>query len=260
MVLNTVPDRQSTTRFSDRVADYVMYRPRYPVEIIDLLAAGCSLTPESVVADIGSGTGIMAKLFLENGNAVIGVEPNAEMRRAGERYLVDYARFTSMDGTAEATRLPAQAMDFVIAAQAFHWFDRDKTRAEFRRIVKPEGFVVLVWNDRRIDSTPFLRDYESLLREFAVDYADVNHKNVQDRTVFESFFGGTFATATLGNVQRFDLEGMLGRLKSSSYTPAAESVRHGPMMARAREIFLAHQQAGHVTFEYDTRVYYANMQ
>lgn len=252
-------DKQSTTRFSNRVDDYVKYRPHYPVELIDLLAEKCGLTPESIVADIGSGTGILSRLFLENGNPVIGVEPNAGMRRAGEDYLADYGRFTSMEGTAEATRLPTHAMDFAIAAQAFHWFDRPRARAEFMRILKPEGFAVLVWNDRRIDSTPFLKDYEALVREFGRDYAELNHKNVHDRAVFEAFFGGTFSEAVFENIQRFDEAGMLGRLKSSSYTPAPDDPQHEPMMARARELFAAHQHQGRIAFEYDTRIFYARM-
>ena len=251
-----MPAKNSTTRFSSRVDDYIKYRPHYPVEILDLLAARCGLTPESVIADVGSGTGILTKLFLENGNPVIGVEPNREMREAGESYLAEYGRFTSMDGTSEATRLPGQAIDLVVAGQAFHWFDREKTRAEFQRILKDEGWVVLVWNDRRIDTTPFLRDYEGLLQEFGNDYQDINHKNIQDPAVFTAFYGAAPLEASFDNVQRFDFEGLVGRLRSSSYMPGLDDPRHGAMAARAREIFDRHQQAGGVSFEYDCRVYY----
>jgi SAM-dependent methyltransferase len=255
----STPKANATTRFSDRVADYIKYRPHYPVEILDLLAANCGLTPESVIADIGSGTGFLAELFLENGNPVIGVEPNREMREAGEAYLADYGRFTSMDGTAEATRLPGHAMDFVLAGQAFHWFDREKARAEFRRILKDEGIAVLVWNDRRIDSTPFLRDYEALLQSYATDYNEINHKNIQDPSVFEPFFGGKFFEATFDNIQRFDFDGLMGRLHSSSYVPPKGHPNYAPLAQRAREIFDAHQVNGRVSFEYDSRVYYGPM-
>jgi SAM-dependent methyltransferase len=257
--LKNQPKENATTRFSDRVADYIKCRPHYPVEILDLLADACGLTPESVIADIGSGTGILSALFLENGNPVIGVEPNREMREAGEAYLAEYNRFTSIDGTAEATRLPSGAMDFVLAGQAFHWFDRDKTRQEFVRILKPTGVVALIWNDRRVDTTPFLRDYESLLQAHAIDYNEINHKNVQDRAVFEPFFGGKFYEATFDNTQRFDLEGLMGRLHSSSYIPARDAAGYPAMAKRAREIFDAHHNNGRVTFEYDTRVYYGEM-
>lgn len=251
--------RNSTTRFSSRVDDYIKYRPHYPVEIIDLLAEKCGLTPESVVADIGSGTGILTRLFLENGNPVVGVEPNREMREAGEHYLAEYARFTSVDGTSETTRLPAHSFDFILAGQAFHWFDQAKTRVEFQRILKEDGWVVLVWNDRRVDTTPFLRDYEALLQEFGTDYNEINHKNVQDKAVFAVFFGAAPLEAAFDNVQRFDFDGLIGRLNSSSYVPGRDDLRHAAMVARAREIFDAHQKDGTVAFEYDTRVYFGGM-
>jgi SAM-dependent methyltransferase len=254
-----MPAANATTRFSDRVADYVKYRPTYPIEILDLLAARCGLTPESVVADIGSGTGILTKLFLENGNPVIGVEPNKEMREAGEHFLSEYGRFTSIDAAADATKLPAGAIDLIVVGQAFHWFDRDKTRKEFLRILNPEGVVALLWNDRRTDATPFLRDYEAMLHQYGTDYAEINHKNVQDKAVFAPFFGGAFFEASFDNVQRFDFEGLMGRLHSSSYVPAKNHPNYAPLAKRAQEIFDANQVDGYVAFEYDTRVYYGHM-
>lgn len=250
---------QSTTRFSNRVADYVQFRPHYPVEIIDLLSAKCDLTPESVIADIGSGTGFIAKLFLENGNPVIGIEPNKEMREVGEEYLADFGRFTSMDGTAEATRLPAHAMDIAIAGQAFHWFDHAKARAEFLRILKPEGFAVLVWNVRRTESTPFLRDYEELVTTFGTDYQEINHQNSQTQSVLAPFFGGEYFTSRFDNIQRFDLDGLMGRIHSSSYMPAHDHANYKATAKRAKEIFAAYQQNGKVAFEYNTMIYYGLM-
>lgn len=249
----------ATSRFSDRVADYVKFRPHYPLEILDLLAANCGLTPDSVVADIGSGTGILTQLFLDNGNAVVGIEPNQEMRVAGEEFLEDYGRFTSMEGTAETTGLPAKAFNFVLAGQAFHWFDRTKTRAEFKRILQDDGWVVLIWNDRRVDSTPFLRDYEALLQQHATDYNQINHKNVQDPAVFAPFFGGPFSEAALDNVQSFDFDGLMGRLHSSSYIPPKDHMNYAAMAQHARKLFDTHQINGRVEFVYDTRVYYGGL-
>ena len=254
-----MPAKNSTTRFSSRVDDYIKYRPHYPAEIIDLLADKCGLTPESVIADIGSGTGIVTKLFLENGNPVVGVEPNREMREGGEHYLAEFARFTSVDGTSDATRLPPQSMDFILAAQAFHWFDQTKTRAEFQRILNQDGWVVLIWNDRRTDSTPFLRDYEALLQNFGSDYCEINHKNVQDESVFTTFYGVPPSVATFDNIQRVDFEGLIGRLNSASYMPGRDDPRHAAMARRAQEIFTAHQKNGMVAFEYNTRVFYGGM-
>ncbi len=246
----------STTRFSDRVNDYVRYRPQYPVEILDVLAAKCALSPESVIADVGSGTGILSRLFLENGNPVVGIEPNKEMREAAERLLKEFGRFTSLDARAEATRLPAESMDFVIAGQAFHWFDANAARKEFKRILKEDGCVVLVWNDRRIDNNPFLRDYEAFLQRFAVDYAQINHKNTQQPEVLANFFGAPYEEVVLDNEQRFGLEGLLGRINSSSYMPNASHARYTEMVAAAKSLFAAHAKDNQVTLEYDTRIYY----
>src|SRR5215469_5965610 len=130
----------STKRFSNRVENYTKYRPSYPKEeMLVLLSGECGLTSASVIADVGSGTGIMTRIFLENGNQVFAVEPNPEMRHAAEQVLAAYPRFVSVPATAEATTLPAETADFVVAAQAFHWFDRERVRREFVRILKPGG-------------------------------------------------------------------------------------------------------------------------
>ena len=153
---------RSTERFSDRVADYVRYRPSYPPDLLDCLRRNCGLTPHWIIADVGSGTGLLTKIFLENGNRVFAVEPNAAMRAAGEEFLRGFEQLASREGRAEATGLEAHSVDLVAAGQAFHWFDRRRARAEFERILKPSGWVALVWNER-LTSTPFLADYEQLL-------------------------------------------------------------------------------------------------
>jgi SAM-dependent methyltransferase len=151
-----------TQRFSSRVTNYVKYRPSYPAAIIGLLMAECGLMTDSIVTDIGSGTGLLAKLFLKVGKHVLGIEPNREMREAGEQLLRGYERFSSIAATAEATTLPEHSVDFIPAEQAFHWFDEARVGAEFARILKPNGWIVLIWNERRLASTPFLRAYEQL--------------------------------------------------------------------------------------------------
>jgi SAM-dependent methyltransferase len=254
-----MPATNSTTRFSSRVDDYVKYRPTYPIEILDLLADRCGFTQDSSVADIGSGTGILTKLFLENGNTVVGVEPNKDMREAAERLLDEYGLFGSLDGTAEATKLPPASVDFVVAAQAFHWFDREKTRAEWLRILKPQGWGVLVWNDRRTDSTPFLVDYEAALHAFSSDYKEINHKNVQDEALIQPFFGGDIHSAHFDNFQYFDLAGLIGRVASSSYAPERGTDKFKELETLLGKLFDKYQKNGRVTFEYDTLVYYGQM-
>ncbi|MGB6676929.1 MAG: class I SAM-dependent methyltransferase, partial [Terriglobales bacterium] len=165
-----MPLQNATQRFSSRVDNYVRYRPGYPCEVLNLLKKDCDLATESVIADIASGTGIFTQMLLDNGNRAFGVEPNAEMRRAGEAFLQSYPRFTSIAGTAEATTLPERSVEIVTAAQAAHWFDREKAQREFIRILKPGGWCVLLWNERRTDSTHFLREYEQLLLTYGTDY------------------------------------------------------------------------------------------
>lgn len=250
--------KDSTKRFSSRVENYIKYRPGYPPDVLDLLKEKCGLTAASIVADIGSGTGILTELFLKHGNPVFGVEPNREMREAAERLLNTYPNFTSVSGTAEATALKNQCADFIAASQAFHWFDRERARREFLRILKPGGWVVLIWNDRELAS-PFARAYEQLLRTYGTDYEDVNHRHA-DAKVIGPFFGANgYERASFPNRQRFDAEGLKGRLMSSSYAPEPGQPKHVPMLAALNTLFSEHQTDGKVSFEYDTVVYYGQL-
>jgi SAM-dependent methyltransferase len=254
-----MPVANPTQRFSSRVDHYLRYRPGYPPELLDLLKNECGLTPESIVADIASGTGIFTRLLLENGNRVFGVEPNAEMRRAGEQFLTGYPRFVSVAGAAEATTLPDHSIDIVTAAQAAHWFDRPKARREFARILKPGGWAVLIWNERQTDATPFLRAYEKLLLTYGTDYKEVRH----ERTTAEidGFFAPSpFQERAFEMGQAFDYPGLEGRLLSSSYTPLPEHPNYDPMLRELRRIFAEHELDGQVTLLYTTRAFYGHLQ
>jgi SAM-dependent methyltransferase len=246
----------STRRFSDRVENYVKYRPGYPPDVIALLESACGLSDGSLVADVGSGTGILSRLFLDRGCSVFGVEPNDEMRRAAEGLLGGFPRFTSVKGTAEETGLPDGCADVVTAGQAFHWFDRGAFRSECRRILRPGGWIVLVWNDRLKDATPFLAEYEALLREFGTDYSAVDHANIGEDELRAFFSPGRLRIASFPNRQVFDFAGLEGRLLSSSYAPAKGHPRHAPMVEALRKLFDHHQEVGGVTFEYKTKVYF----
>ena len=247
-------------RFTSRVENYVKFRPGYPVGVVETLRDACGLTPESFVADIGSGTGLLARIFLDYGCRVYGVEPNPEMRAAGERLLAHYRLFTSLNGSAEQTGLPTAAVEFAVAGQAFHWFAPDLAGKEFRRILKPGGWAALVWNERKTDATPFLRAYEDLLHAYATDYPQVNHRNVEnDEDRMRTFFGGHYQVAHFDNAQVFDYEGLKGRLLSSSYTPEPADPRHEAMLAALRRIFDAYQQGGMVSMAYDTRMFYGRL-
>ncbi len=258
MTTSGQPERDPTRRFSSRVDNYVRFRPGYPKEILALLKSECGMTNHSVIADIGSGTGKLTELFLENGNPVFGVEPNREMREAGELFLKSFANFTSIDATAEETSLPKASVDFIVAGQAFHWFDRAKCRKEFARILKPGGWVALIWNDRKTEATPFLHEYEKLLQTYATDYSKVDHKNIDDAVVRE-FFGYAPMKTKIPSGQQFDFEGLKGRLLSSSYAPDQSQPGHTEMLRDLEMIFNARQQNRRVEFAYDTVVYYGKL-
>jgi SAM-dependent methyltransferase len=255
---SSMPASNATSRFSDRVENYVRYRPGYPPEVIAELKAECGLAASHGVADIASGTGIWTRLLLQNGNPVYGVEPNAEMREAGARQLGAFQKFTSVAGTAEATTLADHSVDFVTAAQAAHWFDRARARREFVRILKPGGWLVLLWNERLTDSTKFLRDYEQLLLTYGTDYQDIRHEHTTS-AVNEFFDPAPFQERAFEMRQEFDYAGVEGRLLSSSYAPGPEHPQHAPMLRDLRCIFDECAVEGRAAFEYKTRLYFGRL-
>jgi len=248
----------STARFSDRVENYVRYRPGYPPEVIELLRRECGLRPDHAVADIASGTGLFTRLLLENGNFIYAVEPNPEMREMGSRELAGYRRLVTVSGTAEETTLATASVDSVTAAQAAHWFDRTRARAEFVRILRPGGWCVLIWNERRTATTAFLRDYERLLLTYGTDYKDVRHERTT-AVIHEFFAPQPFREAVFDLRQRFNYDGTAGRLLSSSYAPLAGHPSYEPMMLELERIFSSHAVDGAVEFEYNTRVFYGKL-
>ena len=247
--------RDPTQRFSDRFADYERYRPGYPPALIDHLRENGALPRDAIVADVGSGTGISSALFLDAGCEVMAVEPNAEMRAAAERRLGDNARFHSIAARAEATTLPDASIDLVAAGTAFHWFDRDATRTEFARILRPHGHVALFWNVRSLDSA-FMRGYEELLRARCVEYAATNARERADDNSVYAFFGPNPVDKTLfANAQTLDFDALLGRLLSSSYAPREGHPSHRSMVDALRSLFDRHAENGRVAMLYDTRLY-----
>lgn len=245
----------TVTRFSNRVANYAKYRPGYPDAVLELFRREMGLAKESIVADIGSGTGLSTRPFLEEGCTVYGVEPNAVMREAAEEYLRDFTNFISHDGTAEETKLEDASVDFVIAAQAFHWFDPEKTRTEFTRILKPGGYIALIWNERQLHTTEFLREYEQFLLKFAHDYEKVRHENI-DKEKLCTFFQTGYGQATFPNEQVFDFAGLRGRLLSASYMPAENDPSFQALEKELKDLFAKHSENDKIKVFYDTNIYY----
>jgi SAM-dependent methyltransferase len=247
--------RDPTGRFTDRVDDYARSRPGYPREVLEALRADLDLRPEHVVADVGSGTGLLSRLLVENGNLVHGVEPNAAMAAVAESWLGPTGRFRAVPGRAEATGLPPASVDLVTAGQAFHWFSVPEARAESLRILRPPAGVALVWNLRQLDSTPFLRDYEAFVRRWSTDYAEVSERYAEPGALRALFGRAPWREHRFDNRQDFDLDGLRERLLSSSYTPKAGDPRREPMLAALSDLFAAHARDGKVSFAYDTRLF-----
>jgi len=245
----------STERFTTRVADYVRYRPDYPTALVDWLHRELQVRSDATVADIGAGTGISCKLFLDAGHPVTAVEPNAAMRTASEDWLGHDPRFATVAGTAEATTLPDASVDLVTCAQAFHWFDQQAIKPEWRRILRPGGLAVVFWNSRRLTGTPFLEGYEQLLLDFGLDYTSVAERYNDDAAMQAWFEGGLRGVTRIDHGQLLDFDALRGRLLSSSYAPQEGHPRHAPMLAALQALFDATAVDGKVSFDYDTRAF-----
>lgn len=252
-------EMDSKERFSNRVDAYVKYRPSYPVEAIAHLYNGIGFNEDSIIADIGAGTGKFSELLLNQGSHVIAVEPNKEMREAAEQKLGANSKFEAVPGSAEATGLPDSSVDFIVCAQAFHWFDRAAARQEFARILKPGGQVVLIWNSRILSGTPFRESYDRLLHTYGIDYAKLMHKNISPADLAAFYAPKPMEQARFIYSQTFDYEGLSGRLHSSSYIPTSEHPQYEPMMKELRTIFDQNEQDGLVPFEYETEIYWGEL-
>ncbi len=250
--------KKPTERFTQTADYYVKYRPSYPAQMGDEIIFNCHLNQNSIIADVGSGTGLLTELWLRRGNRVYGVEPNESMRNQGEQYLAIYPKFVSVNGTAESTTLSSSSIDLVSVGTAFHWFEVEKTREEFRRILKPQGWVVLVWNVRDLRSE-LVKEYEALVQQYGINYRGSVAENMES-VVKEDFFSpNTMKTIQYPFGQRFDWEGFQGRLRSTSYCPTEETRNYPAMMVQLRKIFDSYQYDGFVDLPYETKVYYGHL-
>lgn len=243
----------NSQRFSNRVENYVKYRPHYPAAIVTYLQEQFDFT-SGAIADVGAGTGILTTLFLNAGYTVYAVEPNRPMLAKATALLNGYPGFTAVPGTAENTTLPNSSVDAIMAGQAFHWFDAEKSKAEFTRVLKAHGLVVLVWNERRINAA-FEQEYEVLINRHGKDYMQVKHRNIDVDDIAAFFAPAAMELKVFNNQQVFDFEGLKGRLLSSSYMPLQGEPGYEVMIADLKELFDKYQQEGTITITYDTRLY-----
>lgn len=243
-----------TERFSDRVSDYLKYRPSYPAEILKTLSQECGLNTNSTIADIGSGTGKLTQLLLTKNYPVIGVEPNKEMREAAEAILEGYDKFVSVAGESANTKLEKDSVDLIVSAQAFHWFEPVSTKKEFVRILKPEGRIALIWNQRDT-SSPFQKAYDQMLATHCEGYATLNHRNISDDDIYAFLSPKSFELFTYPYLQKFDMTSLLGRMYSSSYTPKQGTPEENELTDVAKQLFTQYETDGIVEFAYETNLY-----
>ncbi len=247
-----MPD--NTQRFSNRVNDYVKYRPHYPASVIAYLEEQYHLDKNKKIADIGAGTGISSILFLDAGYHVAAVEPNDAMRMKSIELLGPNKNFEAINGKAEDTQLATHSIDLIVAGQAFHWFDVSPTKKEFKRILKPTGIVALIWNERQTQS-PFEKLYEALIRKHGRDYVEVGHRNIGPGNIADFFHPHPYDYKIFPNQQVFDFEGLKGRLLSSSYMPALHEPGYDEMIGELKILFDEYEQNNCITIHYETRVY-----
>lgn len=253
--MNEPAQPDPASRFSERVQHYIASRPSYPAPALDAFELRTGLAPGAIVADVGSGTGIFSKLLLDRGFRVLGVEPNAAMRQAAEQLLWEEDAFESIAGRAEATNLATGSCDAVTAAQAFHWFDSVRAKQEITRILKPGGSIALLWNQRHLDTTPFLRAYEAFLLTWGTDYDKVSETYEDPEMISALYAGADWQVDSFPNAQHFDFEGLCSRVLSCSYVPDRNHPHREPMLEALRTLFDEYATNGLVSFEYDTNLY-----
>jgi SAM-dependent methyltransferase len=248
-----------TERFTSRAASYRRHRPGYPGEIVGLLARECGLDAHSIVADIAAGTGLLTEIFLDQNYAVVAVEPNEAMREACEELAEQDPRLQCIPGTAEATGLASNSVDLITVGQAMHWFDLKQTRIEFSRVLTPSGWCAVIYNNRRMGGDSFHEDYEQILTSFGTDYENVKGSHLAEVKLKAFFAPEEMKIATFPNAQDLTLEGLEGRILSSSYMPQPGHPRYEAMHKKIEDLFAREQKNNHVRIEYDCTVAYGRL-
>ncbi len=247
-------------RFKGKSSQYSRYRPTYPEAMFRFIESKLGLAPVHRIADMGSGTGLSSKWLIQNGNLVYAVEPNTEMRLAAEHFFQNYPNFYSINGTAEKTNLPDHSVDFILVGQAFHWFEQKKARTELKRILKPNGYVIITWNERLTETSTFLQHFENLLIRYSKDYMKVDHRNISEEMLKEFYGHSRFDQRMFYNCQLFSWEGLKGRLLSMSYAPEKNQPEFHSMLKELSQLFRKNAIHGQVKFDYHTLVYFGQLE
>ncbi len=210
---------KSIDKFTDKAEVYAKYRPSYPSEYIEYLVSEADLNENCMIADIGSGTGILSRQLLDKGFTVIGVEPNDDMRTLAEQTLKPDSHFISVDAVAEKTTLNDSSLDLITVAQAFHWFDIEQFRLECQRILKQDANVNLVWNSRD-GASDINKESADICQKYCPNFKGFSGGIEETPIPFQDFFrDGKYDFKNFRNDLQLNLIGFLGRYLSASYSP-----------------------------------------
>ena len=252
--MNSSNLQQNVRRFSRKAVLYDQFRPRYPMELLAFL--GTYITPgsEQTVADIAAGTGIFTEQIAQWGTTVFVVEPNRSMGKLAQTRLKKYKNCVFVNGTAEFTGLRGDSVDLVVSAQAFHWFDLDKAKAEFRRIGRKNLLVAVVWNLRNTESV-FEQAYEALLRQFGIDYLNVSQRRMETEEVLSFFAPASPEYHIFEHADPLTFTQLQGRIRSYSFMPDESAADYNEMLEAIAGLFNRYQQEGKVRLSYKTRLF-----
>ena len=242
-------------KFTNKVNDYVKFRPSYPKEFIDYLHITLGMSGESVVADVGAGTGILTKLISPISGTVFAVEPNKNMRTACIEYCEGLGNITCVDGSAENTKLKDNCLDFITVAQAFHWFDADKTKMEFKRILKPTGKVILVWNSR-VPENEMHMENDEICRRLCPEFKGFSGSSKAEDERYISFFENSECERTIFKNDRvLTLDQFIGGSLSASYSPNVDDLQYDDFVGSLKNLFHKYSVNGKLLVPNNTRSY-----
>jgi len=240
--------------FNGKASIYSRYRPDYPKDLLKMLEKETGFNRNWIVADIGSGTGIMSRLFLENGNHVYCIEPNDDMRSESIKLTSSFLKCKVLKGTAENTGLDTDSIDIIVAGQSFHWFDPVAAKKEMTRVLKPGGFAALIWNNRSERENSLSKEYDYICSKYSHNYQGTGNSRIESDT-FITFFHNGFKKFETPNYQKLNLDGILGRYFSTSYALQPQDPEYGDAVESLKKLFRKFEKNGYATMEYETQIF-----
>lgn len=255
-IIFTIMD--NTEKFNQKADAYSFGRPTYAKTFIDWLYSEQGLNRQSIIADIGSGTGILSKQLLDKGSIIYAVEPNTDMRINAENKLKSFKNFRSVNGTAEHTTLENNCVDFITVAQAFHWFNVISFKKECYRILKPNGKVFLIWNTR--DSAADVNIQQGLIfKKYCPNFVGFSGGIKENDERICAFFENKFVRVEFDKPLLYDREKFIQRSLSSSYSLNKEDKNFNQFLQAINDFFDRYSINGVLTVPNNTVVYFGTV-